>query len=386
MISPPIYLDYNATTPCDERVVAFMLPYFSTRFGNAASKTHAYGWAAAEAVEIARENIARLIGSGPSEIIFTSGATESVNLGIKGVYERYASKGNHIITCQTEHKAVLDTCRHIEKNGGYVTYLPVDQYGRIDPDQLKEAIREETILVAIMYANNETGTIQPIREISEIARSRGILFFCDATQAAGKIPLDVNEDSIDLLALNAHKIYGPKGVGALYVRRKNPRVSLIAQMDGGGHEKNMRSGTLNVPGIVGFGKAVELCMEEMNTDAARLSYLRDQLQSALLKLPNTKVNGHPQFRMPHVTNISFGHIEGQAMMLSFAGELALSSGSACTSANLEPSYVLKAMNVPDDMALGSLRISLGRFTTEKEVTEAISIIKKSVSKSRDIVP
>lgn len=382
MISFPIYLDYNATTPCDERVVAFMLPYFTTRFGNAASKTHAYGWTAAEAVEISREAIARLIGADPTEIIFTSGATESVNLGLKGVFERYASKGNHIITCVTEHKAVLDTCRHIEQIGGQVTYLPVDSYGRIDPNQLKASIKEQTILIAIMYANNETGTLQPIREIGEIARSRGVLFFCDATQAAGKIPLDVNEDSIDLLALNAHKIYGPKGVGALYVRRRNPRVTLIAQMDGGGHERNLRSGTLNVPGIVGFGRAAELSLEEMQHDAHRLSALRDQLQAALSALPNSKVNGHPQFRMPHVTNISFGYTEGQALMLSFAGELALSSGSACTSANLEPSYVLKAMKVPDELALGSLRISLGRFTTEEEITEAISIIRKSVLKAR----
>jgi cysteine desulfurase len=382
MISYPIYLDYNATTPCDERVVAFMLPYFSSRFGNAASKTHAYGWAAEEAVEIARENIALLIGSDPSEIIFTSGATESVNLGLKGVYERYASKGNHIITCVTEHKAVLDTCRHIEKNGGQVTYLPVDHFGRIDPGQLKEAIREETILIAIMYANNETGTIQPIREIGEIARSRGVLFFCDATQAAGKMPINVDKDAIDLLALNAHKIYGPKGVGALYIRRRNPRVTLIAQMDGGGHERNMRSGTLNVPAIAGFGKAVAICMEEMHDDATRLSSYRDKIQTSLLELPNSKVNGHPQFRMPHVTNMSFGYVEGQALMLGFAGELALSSGSACTSANLEPSYVLKAMNVSDEMALGSLRISLGRFTTAEEVTEAIAIIKKSLTKAR----
>jgi cysteine desulfurase len=382
MMSFPIYLDYNATTPCDERVVAFMLPYFTTRFGNAASKTHAYGWTAAEAVEISRESIARLMGADPTEIIFTSGATESVNLGLKGVFERYTSKGNHIITSATEHKAVLDTCRHIEQIGGEVTYLPVDAYGRIDPDQLKASIKEQTILIAIMYANNETGTLQPIREIGEIARSRGVLFFCDATQAAGKIPLDVNEDSIDLLALNAHKIYGPKGVGALYVRRRNPRVTLIAQMDGGGHERNLRSGTLNVPGIVGFGRAAELCMEEMQHDALRLSALRDQVQAALSALPNTKVNGHPQFRMPHVTNMSFGYTEGQTLMLSFAGELALSSGSACTSANLEPSYVLKAMKVPDELALGSLRISLGRFTTEEEINEAVSIIRKSVLKAR----
>lgn len=378
----PVYLDYNATTPCDQRVLEAMLPYFSEKFGNAASRTHAFGWTAEEAVDVAREQVASLIGASPKEIAFTSGATEADNLAIKGVFEKYASRGNHIITCQTEHKAVLDTCRHIEKTGGSVTYLPVDQLGRIDTGQLAEAIRAETILVAIMYANNETGTIQPVREISTIARQHNIPFFCDATQAVGKIPVNVDADGIDLLACSAHKIYGPKGVGALYVRRRDPRITLTAQMDGGGHERGVRSGTLNVPGIVGFGKAAAICQEEMDAESGRLSALRDQLEKALLSLGETKVNGDSRHRLPHCTNMSFRYIASQALMLGAAKEIALSSGSACTSASTEPSYVLKAMGVDDDLAYASLRFSLGRFTTPQDIESAIQAMKASVTRLR----
>lgn len=378
----PVYLDYNATTPCDPRVVEAMMPYFSERFGNAASRTHSFGWIAEEAVDLAREQVASLIGAGPKEIAFTSGATEADNLAIKGIFEKYASRGNHIITCQTEHKAVLDTCRHIERSGGSVTYLPVDRLGRIDTGQLTEAIRPSTILVAVMYANNETGTMQPVREISSIARAHRIPFFCDATQAVGKVPVNVDADGIDLLAFSAHKLYGPKGVGALYVRRRDPRISLAAQMDGGGHERGVRSGTLNVPGIVGFGAAASICLDEMEQEAARLSGLRDHLENALLSLGETQVNGDPVHRLPHCTNMSFRYIESQALMLGAAKDIALSSGSACTSASTEPSYVLKAMGVEDDLAYASLRFSLGRFTTPEEIEVAIRAMKASVTRLR----
>jgi cysteine desulfurase len=386
MTGLPIYLDYNATTPCDPRVLAEMLPYFTEIYGNAASRSHSFGWAAEEGVDLAREQIARLIGAEPKEIVFTSGATEAVNLGLKGTFERYSGKGNHIITCVTEHKAVLDTCGHIEKNGGAVTYLPVDSTGSVDAAQLEAAITPGTFLIALMYANNETGIVHPIREIGAIARKHGILFFCDATQAAGKIPVNVDTDCIDILSLSAHKIYGPKGVGALYVRRKNPRVALVAQMDGGGHERNMRSGTLNVPGIVGFGKAAELCLTGMEAEAARLSGLRDHLEGSLLHLPNTYVNGNPACRLPHVTNISFQYIESQSLLMSISKEVALSSGSACTSASLEPSYVLKAMGLEDDLAYASLRFSLGRFTTSDQIDYVISLVARSVSDLREASP
>ena len=382
MPGSPIYLDNNATTVCDPRVVAEMLPYFTEIYGNAASRTHSFGWAAEEAVGLARERVASLIGAEAQEIVFTSGATEAVNLALKGVFERYASKGRHLITCATEHKAVLDTCHHIEKNGGRVTYLPVDHRGSIDPVQLEAAITTDTILVSVMYANNETGTIQPTGEIASIAKKHGVLFFCDATQAVGKIPVSVTADGIDLLALSAHKIYGPKGAGALYVRRKNPRVSLTAQMDGGGHERNMRSGTLNVPGIVGLGKAADLCRLEMSTEAPRLSLLRDHLEAALLSIPDTLVNGNPSSRLPHVTNLSFQNVDSQQLLISLAKEIALSSGSACTSANPEPSYVLKAMGLPDALARASLRFSLGRFNTREEIDRVITLVTAAVTRLR----
>ncbi|TDW99349.1 cysteine desulfurase family protein [Dinghuibacter silviterrae] len=382
MLHLPVYLDHNATTPCDPAVVDAMLPYFTKNFGNAASRTHAFGWAAEEAVDLAREQVARLIGADPTEIVFTSGATESDNLALKGIFDKYRPKGNHLITCATEHKAVLDTCKHIEKMGGSVTYLPVDPQGRVDPAQVTAAIRPETILICIMYANNETGVLQPIREISAIARAHNIPFFTDATQAAGKIPIDVQEDGIDLLALSAHKFYGPKGTGALYVRRRNPRITLTPQLDGGGHERNFRSGTLNVPGIVGLGKAADICLHLMYTEANRLSVLRDHLEKSLLTLGDVFVNGSTTHRLPHVTNLSFRYIESQPLLLSIAKELALSSGSACTSANPEPSYVLKAMGLPDPDARASLRFSLGRSTTPEEITYAITHLSAAITRLR----
>src|ERR1700712_4641736 len=345
MLKLPVYLDNNATTPCDPRVVEAMIPYFTQNFGNAASRNHPFGWQAEEAVDYAREQVAKLIGADPKEIIFTSGATEGDNLAIKGVYEMYAGKGNHIITATTEHKAVLDTCKHIEKQGGEVTYLQVKADGLIDLKELEAAIKPTTILIAIMYANNEIGTVMPIKEISAIARKHGALLFTDGTQAVGKIPVDVNKDGIDLMAFTAHKMYGPKGVGALYVRRKNPRVKVTAQMDGGGHERGMRSGTLNVPGIVGFGKACELCMQEMETETKRIGALRDKLETSLMKLEETYVNGSKEHRLPHVSNISFKYVEGEGLLMGFNKDIAVSSGSACTSASLEPSYVLKALGL-----------------------------------------
>jgi cysteine desulfurase len=380
----PVYLDHNATTPCDPRVVEAMLPWFTQHYGNAASRSHSFGWQAKEAVEYAREQVAALIGAEPQEIIFTSGATESDNLAIKGVFEAYASKGNHIITCATEHKAVLDTCRHIEKIGGEVTYLPVNAAGNINLQELEAAIRPTTILVAIMYANNETGTLHPIKEISAIARKHGVIFFTDAAQAAGKIPVNVNDDGLDLLALTAHKLYGPKGAGALYVRRRNPRVRLAPQMDGGGHERGLRSGTLNVPGIVGLGKACELAKQEMDNDAALLSKLRNRLESGLLKLPDVFVNGNSLQRLPHVTNLSFKDVESEALLTGLNRSIAVSSGSACTSALLEPSYVLKAMGVSDELAYSSLRFALGRFTKAEEIEYAIEQVTKTVNYLRTI--
>lgn len=378
MLKLPVYLDHNATTPCDPRVVEAMLPYFTTNFGNAASRTHPFGWQADEAVEYAREQVAHLIGAEPTEVIFTSGATEANNLAIKGVFEMYAGKGNHIVTCSTEHKAVLDTCKHIEKKGAEVTYLQVNKDGLINLAELEAAIKPTTILVCIMYANNETGVVQPIKEIAAIAKKHGALFFTDATQAVGKIPVNVVEDDIDLLATTAHKMYGPKGVGALYVRRKNPRVKLTPQLDGGGHEKGIRSGTLNVPGIVGFGKACELCYNQMQHDADRLSPLRNKLESAMLQIGVASVNGNKQHRLPHVSNISFKEVEGQGLIMGISKDVAVSSGSACTSATLEPSYVLKAMGLSDELAYSSLRFSVGRFTTEEEIDFAIAQVTKVV--------
>ena len=386
MLHLPIYLDNNATTPMDPRVLEAMSPYFLQHFGNAASRNHPFGWAAEEAVDYAREQVAKLIGADPKEIIFTSGATEADNLGIKGVFEMYASKGNHIITATTEHKAVLDTCKHIEKLGGEVTYLNVQPDGLINLSELEAAIKPSTILISIMYANNEIGTVMPIKEISAIARKHGVLLFTDATQAVGKIPVDVNKDGIDIMSFTAHKMYGPKGVGALYVRRKNPRVKVTAQMDGGGHERGMRSGTLNVPGIVGFGKACELCRLDMNSDTKRISVLRDKLQAALLTLEESYVNGSLEHRLPHVTNISFKHVEGEGLLMGFNKNIALSSGSACTSASLEPSYVLKALGLGDDLAHSSLRFGLSRFTTEEEIDYTIKAISETVLKLREMSP
>src|SRR5215469_16129678 len=381
----PIYLDNNATTPMDPRVLDAMVPYFTQKFGNAASRNHSFGWVAEEAVDYAREQVAKLIGASEKEIIFTSGATEADNLAIKGVFEMYKDKGNHIITAVTEHKAVLDTCKHLEKLGARITYLPVKEDGLIDLAELEAAMTPETILVSIMYGNNEIGVIQPVREISAIAHKHGALFMTDATQAVGKISVDVNADGIDLLAFSAHKIYGPKGVGALYVRRKGPRVKVTAQMDGGGHERGMRSGTLNVPGIVGFGKACELCMQEMESEAKRLSSLRDKLQSSLLELEESYVNGNQGHRLPHVANISFKYVEGEGLMMAMK-DLAVSSGSACTSASLEPSYVLKSLGLSDDLAHSSIRFGLGRFTTDEEVDYAIEVTKKSVNHLRELSP
>ena len=386
MLQLPVYLDHNATTPCDPRVVEAMIPYFTQSFGNAASRNHPFGWQAEEAVDYAREQVARLIGADPKEIIFTSGATESDNLAIKGVFEMYASKGNHIITCTTEHKAVLDTCKHLEKEGAEITYLPVDADGMIDLKELEAAMKPATILVAIMYANNEIGTIHPVREISAIAKKHGALFFTDATQAVGKVPVDVNKDGIDLLAMTAHKMYGPKGIGALYVRRRSPRVKVTAQMDGGGHERGMRSGTLNVPGIVGFGKACELAREEMDQDAARLGKMRDRLERELLKLEEAYVNGSRESRLPHVTNISFKYVEGEGLLMGFNKNIALSSGSACTSASLEPSYVLKALGLGDDLAHSSLRFGLGRFTTDEQIDYTIEQVTNTVNRLREMSP
>ena len=386
MLKLPIYLDHNATTPMDPRVLEAMLPYFVENFGNAASRNHSFGWQAEEAVDYAREQIAQLIGADPKEIIITSGATEADNLGIKGVYEMYASKGNHIITCTTEHKAVLDTCKHLEKLGAEVTYLDVQPDGLIDLKQLEAAMKPTTILVAIMYANNEIGVIQPVKEISAISKKHGALFFTDGVQAVGKIPVDVNADGIDLMAFTAHKMYGPKGVGALYVRRKNPRVKVTAQLDGGGHERGMRSGTLNVPGIVGFGKACELARLEMASDTERISKLRDKLENALKQIEESYVNGNPAHRLPHVSNISFKYVEGEGLMMGFNKDIALSSGSACTSASLEPSYVLKALGLGDDLAHSSLRFGLGRYTTEDQIDYTIKAVTDTVLKLREMSP
>lgn len=385
MLSFPIYLDNNATTPMDPRVLEAMLPYFTEKFGNAASRNHSFGWDAEEAVDYAREQVAKLINASAKEIIFTSGATESDNLAIKGVYEMYAAKGDHIITVNTEHKAILDSCRHIEKMGGSVTYLTPNSDGLINLEDLEAAITPKTILISVMFGNNEIGVLQPIEQISAIARKHNVLFHTDATQAVGKVPVDVNAQNIDLMSFSAHKMYGPKGVGALYVRRKAPRVKVTSQIDGGGHERGMRSGTLNVPGIVGFGKACEICSNEMAEEAARLSKMRDRLENELLKIEESYVNGNREHRLPHVANISFKHVEGEGLMMGVK-DIAVSSGSACTSASLEPSYVLKNLGLDDELAHSSLRFGLGRFTTDEEVDYAIGHVRTAVEKLRDMSP
>jgi cysteine desulfurase len=385
-IKLPIYMDYHATTPVDPRVVDAMLPYFTVKFGNSASRNHSFGWTAEEAVENARAQIAQLINASPKEIIFTSGATESNNLALKGAAEMYREKGNHIITQATEHKAVLDTCKRLEKYGYEVTYLPVGKDGRIDLDDLRRAITPKTILISIMYANNEIGVIQPIQEIGKIAKEKGVLFHTDGVQALGKIPVDVQKDNIDIISLTAHKLYGPKGCGALYVRRRNPRVQLSAQIDGGGHERGMRSGTLNVPGIVGFGKAAELCRNEMAEESVRLRGLRDRLKDGLFeKLDELYINGSMTHRLPHNLNISFAFVEGESLLMGI-NDIAVSSGSACTSATLEPSYVLKALGVGEDLAHTSIRFGLGRFTTQEEVDYVLNRVVEAVQRLRELSP
>ena len=382
-----IYLDNNATTPTDPRVVDAMIPYFYENPGNAASRNHPFGWKAEGAVDTARKQIADLINVDEREIIFTSGATESDNLAIKGVFEMYQRKGNHIITVKTEHKAVLDACAKVEKMGGQVTYLDVDREGLIRLEELEAAITDKTVLVSVMWANNETGVIQDMKAIGDICAKHGVLFMSDATQVVGKIPVDPKAVGVHLMAFTSHKMYGPKGVGALFVNRKNPRVKVTSQMDGGGHERGMRSGTLNVPGIVGFGKAAEIAKAEMHQDAERLSKLRDKLQHALCSmLEESYVNGSQEHRMPHVTNISFKHVEGEGLMMTFNQNIAVSSGSACTSASLEPSYVLVALGLGDDLAHSSLRFSLGRFTTEEDIDETIAKVAEGVNHMRELSP
>jgi cysteine desulfurase len=382
----PIYLDNHATTRVDPRVVSAMLPYFTEHFGNAASRNHEFGWEAEQAVDKGRKQIADLIGATPKEIIFTSGATESNNLAIKGVAEMYAEKGNHIVTVVTEHKAVLDTCKKLEKNGARITYLPVMGDGLIDLEMLKDAITDKTILVSVMYANNELGVLQPIREIGRICRERGVLFHTDGVQAAGKVPINVNADNIDLMSISAHKMYGPKGVGALYVRRRSPRVQITAQIDGGGHERGMRSGTLNVPGIVGLGEACELCAKEMEVETVRLRNLRDKLRTKLeSELDEVYINGSMEHRLPHSLNMSFAYVEGESLLMGI-NDIAVSSGSACTSATLEPSYVLKALGVGDDIAHSSIRFGIGRFNTEEEIDYVAARLIDVVKKLRELSP
>lgn len=383
----PIFLDNHSTNPMDPRVLETMLPYFVEKFGNAASRNHAFGWAAEEAVENARKQIAKLIKADPKEIVFTSGGTESDNLAIKGVLEMYGEKGTHIITSSTEHRAVLDTVKALEGKGkATVTYLPVDKFGMVNPEDVRNAITEKTILISVMLANNEIGTINPVKEIGKIAKEKGILFHCDATQAVGKIPVDVQEMGIDLMAFTAHKLYGPKGIGALYVRKKNPRVRIIAQMDGGGHERGMRSGTLPVPLIVGFGKACELCEQEMVQETARLIAMRDRLEASIMKaLEETYLNGHPTSRLPGNLNISFAYVEGESLLMGMK-DIALSSGSACTSATLEPSYVLRALGVGTELAHSSIRFGLGRFNTDDEIDYTIKKVIEIVTKLREMSP
>lgn len=385
-VKPPIYLDNNATTSVDPRVLDAMLPYFREAYGNAASRTHSLGWQAEAAVEAARAQLAELIGCSDKEIVWTSGATESDNLAIKGVAEMLRTKGDHIITAGTEHKAVLDTCAYLTENGYRVTVLPVDEYGRVTAEEVRQAIRDKTILVSLMAANNEVGTLHPVFEIGAVCKERGVLFHCDATQAVGKIPIDVEKMGIDLLSCSGHKIHGPKGVGALYVRRRNPRVRLAMQMHGGGHERGMRSGTLNVPGIVGMGAAADICRREMAEESPRLASLRDRLQEGILRrLGQVKLNGHPTERLPNTLNLSFAYVEGEGLMMK-CRDIAVSSGSACTSASLEPSFVLRAMGVGDDLAHGSIRFSLGRFNTAEEIDYAAEQVVQAVNDLRAMSP
>ncbi len=385
-IKLPIYMDNHATTPVDPRVIEEMLPYFNERFGNAASRNHVFGWVAEEGTEQARERIAKLVGASTKEIIFTSGATESDNLALKGVAEMYREKGNHIITAVTEHKAVLDTCKRLEKYGFRVTYLPVMKDGLIDLDDLKRSMDDKTILVTIMAANNEIGVLQPVAEIGKMCKEKGVLFHSDATQAVGKIPIDVNKMGIDLMSISAHKMYGPKGVGALYVRRKSPRVQVSPIIDGGGHERGMRSGTLNVPGIVGLGKACEICMQEMPEESKHLSGLRDRLKDRILAgLDEVYINGSMEHRLPHNLNMSFAYVEGESLLMGI-NDVAVSSGSACTSATLEPSYVLKALGTGDDLAHSSIRFGIGRFNTEAEVDYVADRLIETVRRLRELSP
>jgi cysteine desulfurase len=386
MLKFPIYLDNHATTPMDPRVLEAMMPFFVDQFGNAASRNHSFGWVAEEAVEKSRKQIADLIGATSKEIVFTSGATESNNLAIKGVVEMYAQKGNHVITAATEHKAVLDTCKRIEKHGAKVTYLPVRTDGLVDLDQLRDAMTDKTVLVSIMHGNNEIGTVQPMREISKICREKGALLHTDATQTVGKIPVNVLEDGIDLMSFTGHKMYGPKGVGALYVRRKSPRVQVTSQMDGGGHERGMRSGTLNVPGIVGFGHAAELCRQLMAEEMAKHGAMRDRLKDLLMsELDEVYINGTMESRLPHNLNISFAYVEGESLLMGI-NDIAVSSGSACTSATLEPSYVLKALGAGDDLAHSSIRFGIGRFNTDEELDYAAAKVIDVVKKLRELSP
>jgi cysteine desulfurase len=383
----PIFLDNHSTTPMDPRVLEAMLPYFVEKFGNAASRNHAFGWAAEEAVETARKQIARLIKADAKEIVFTSGATESDNLALKGVLEMYKEKGHHIITSATEHRAVLDTAKSLEAKGlATVTYLPVDKQGMVNPTDVRNAITDKTILISVMLANNEIGTVNPVQEIGKLAKEKGVLFHCDATQGVGKIPVDVQAMGIDLMSFSAHKIYGPKGVGALYVRKKNPRVRIAAQIDGGGHERGMRSGTLPVPLIVGFGKACELCEQEMPGESVRLGNMRDRLQSGIMAaLEESYLNGHPTNRLPGNLNISFAYVEGESLLMGMK-EIALSSGSACTSATLEPSYVLRALGVGTELAHSSIRFGLGRFNTDEEIDYTVKKVIEIVTKLREMSP
>ena len=385
-IKLPIYMDNHATTPTDPRVLEEMLPYFMEKFGNAASRNHSFGWVGEEGVETARERVAKLIGATTKEIIFTSGATESDNLAIKGVAEMYKEKGNHIITAVTEHKAVLDTCKRLEKYGYRVTYMPVQKDGLVDLDELKRTLNDKTILVTIMAANNEIGVLQPIAEIGKLCRERGVIFHSDATQAVGKIPIDVTKQNIDVMSISAHKMYGPKGVGALYVRRKNPRVQISAIIDGGGHERGMRSGTLNVPGIVGLGKACAICMEEMPKESCHLAGMRNRLRDKIMGgLDEVYINGSWEHRLPGNLNISFAYVEGESLLMGI-NDIAVSSGSACTSATLEPSYVLKALGTGDDLAHSSIRFGIGRFNTEGEVDYVAERVVETVSRLRELSP
>jgi cysteine desulfurase len=382
----PIYLDNHATTRTDPRVLEAMLPYFTEHYGNAASRHHAFGWKAEEAVETAREQVAGLIGATAREIVFTSGATESDNLALKGVAAMYRSKGDHLVTVATEHKAVLDTCKRLERDGFRVTYLPVDRDGLVAPEQVAEAITDRTILVSVMAANNEIGVLQPIAAIGRICKERGVLFHSDAVQAVGKVPIDVEEMGLDLLSLSAHKMYGPKGVGALYVRRAGPRVRLEPILDGGGHERGMRSGTLPVPLIVGLGKACELCRDEMAAEAERLTGLRERLRNGIMKqLDEVTLNGHPTQRLPGNLNLSFAYVEGEALMMGMR-DVAVSSGSACTSASIEPSYVLRALGLSDDLARSSIRFGLGRFNTAEEIDYVVREVVRVVKHLREMSP